>query len=382
MNDHDFVGIEFEYTDIPQKNRILSRVARNFGWQIVHDASIESPSFCIDNVFLLDSLTFDKNVNSLIRKATIGGELVSPVLNTSSNSWLKQLSALIYTLKLLGERSRTSRGSIHIHVNAPHDNTRKGRHYLKLLKSLFALALFTEGFFYKIGGLGQEHRGRNADYIYYRWLTKNGPPVVNSDGNSYRLLNSEQILASSGCREFYIKFGDIWGAEGRYHPSRYLWINFYNMVHFDDTPHLEFRVFNKTVQLDYLYAIVELCKAFLMACYENKDLHRELGGEIIGLEDLEENNTDYYFYSCLEVLNIDPTDFVGSILKEIWDKTPIPETDDSLVFSHLNSRNRMFGYTNSRFLPPIVDPMKVREPFYVDIHFLNRRGEVIFPGRG
>lgn len=380
----DEVGIEIEYVDVdPKQDFVLRSFLENCGYRITHDASVESPTVTLGGR-PVKGATFDKEINDAIfRKSVIGGEIVSPILNTESKDWIDTISEIFKMLKNLGERKDTTRGSIHVHVNFPADHPSGHKHTIGLLRRAWILAGFTEAFFYRIGGMGKEQRGKFMDYIYYRPILGNGPAIVISGQDlEYRpVLRYEDVLNSRDNVDFFCKCGDIWNAESRYHPSRYSWINFYNLKL--ERPHIEFRVFNKTLRWDYVYAIVELCKAFVRVCYtiDTQTILKETNNKLFGLNSCYEIDWESYYHSVIKILRItDETTL--AILRSIWDKTPIPYYDDTPVYSHI-TRTSIFTHRDylALYPKPITnqEKKKVRHANYIDIHTLTEMGEYIFP---
>jgi hypothetical protein len=380
----DKIGIEIEYVDVdPKQDAGLRNLLEVCGYKITHDASVESPTITLGGC-PVKGATFDREINDAIfRKSVIGGELVSSILDTSTKDWIVDISNIFKRLKNLGERVETNRGSIHIHVNFPTDHPSEHRHTLGILKRAWILAGFTEAFFYRIGGMGKEQRGKFMDYIYYRPILGNGPPIVCSaiDLQHRPVLNYDDVLKSKNQIEFFYKCGDIWNAESRYHPCRYFWINFYNLR--TDKPHIEFRVFNKTTRWDYVYAIAELCKAFVRVCYtiDTQTLLKETKGSLFGLNACYEMDWEEYYPRAIKILRI-TDETVLALLRSLWDKTPIPYFDDMPVYSHI-TRSNIFHekHVLEIFPKPLSDKekKKVRYATYIDVHKLTEMGEYIFP---
>jgi hypothetical protein len=79
------VGIEIEYTDIiPQNIKPLQAFLASRGYSITHDASVESPATTLKGL-PVKGKTLDPLINSMFtRQSTIGGEIVSPRINTEN----------------------------------------------------------------------------------------------------------------------------------------------------------------------------------------------------------------------------------------------------------------------------------------------------------
>ena len=380
------VGIEIEYTDIiPNRIPALYDEIKNRELVITHDASVESPS----ELFTLDrkpisGRTLNTVLNRvLISQETIGGELVTPVINTTNPNWILPFDRMFGILKQYGEREDSKRGSIHVHINMDRDKEDGRGFSLDILKRLWVLAGFFEAAFFKLGAVGRTHRGENMDFVYYRPITELGPPIIRDGNGEHRpLMNFADVLTSRNTLEFFIKCGDIYNAESRYHPSRYMWINFYNMR--AGNPHLEFRVFNKTLRWDYLYSLVELCKAFVATAYRlsNDELKTITRNRVVGISNPPNKEDDArYFNDLLQFLEI-TDEHVTNTLTRIWDSSTYPEYINDRVYSHLMGRTACFHSMETMEIAPSLlneEELKyIRTPKFFDVH--NLQGETIFPG--
>jgi hypothetical protein len=218
------------------------------------------------------------------------------------------------------------------------------------------------------------------DFIYYRPITHNGPQIIRDGSGNYRpILSYNEVLESKNWNEFFIRCGDILNAESRYHPSRYMWINYFNLM--VPKPHLEFRVFNKTLRWDYLWAMVELCKAFVKVCYlyDTKEVKKLTSGEVYGLIDYPSND-DQYFQNLVDYLMLEDETLLV-LLRKIWDTSTYPEYVDNKVTSHLRNSVRVFAHNDYSSYWPAILPVKsvVRSPEYIDSHKLQSMGEKVFP---
>jgi hypothetical protein len=318
----------------------------------------------------------------MFKKQTIGGEIVSPIIDTAERDWIGIFDKVFSELKLAGERYNAPRGSIHIHVNVV-----QPFHYLELLLVSWILAGHFESFFYRIGGMGRQHRGENMDFIYYRPITGTYPPVVQDGGGRNRfLLDYDDVLKSSSVDDFFYRCGGIRDAENRYHPSRYMWINYYNMNgRLAEYPHLEFRVFNKTLRWDYLLAIVEVCKAFVklalrLTAFSIKEYKtpENLVENLLKAFPLSPvsspiNIPEAHFEKTIQELEI--ADNIAMLLSDIWTNSSYVDIPKRIIFSHLERRTI---FHRDEHNPPLVKD-KVFMPDFYDIHRLEREGAVIFP---
>jgi len=377
------VGIEIEYTDIiPRRHEELMNFLCGNDFQVTHDASVESPCPTLKDL-PIKGASLDRTVNALLKNVkTIGGEIVSPIINTSDDRYISLFDDIFSLLKRAGERSKTTRGSIHVHVNMPQDYLRRSRHTVGILRRAWMMAGYFEWAFFKLGGMGREHRGINMDYIYYRPITDNGPHIVKDGRGFYRpLLVYDEVLGSKTHNEFFVRCGDIYASEGRYHPCRYCWINFRNLYN-KERPDLEFRLFNKTMRWDYLYAIIELCKAFVKSCYEYSTpkvlskLKRHVNSLADGIID-----QDAHFEEMINFFGIPIR--ASLLLRKIWNRSPDPEYDDFPIMCHLTNGYHIFHNNDySDFFPSILTRKEfklVRKPNYIDIHVLNNMGMSVYP---
>ena len=372
------VGIEIEYTDVvAQRIDPLQNFLHGLGFQITHDASVESPASMLAN---LPNRMF-------IQRQTIGGEIVSPTLDTSNMEWIETFDGIFSLLKQHGERAGTNRGSIHVHINMPRDLIKDdrgiNRHSVGILKRAWMLAGYFEYLFYKIGSFGRPQRGRKMDYIYYRPITGNGPPIVETPGGQRPILVFDEVLSSKGQREFMIRCGDIWHAENRYHACRYMWFNLYNLININE-PHLEFRVFNKTLRWDYLWAAVELCKAFVKTCYikDTKNVRKFTQEKVFGLSNTPKNMRRTLFDNMVDYFEIE-SETLLELLFRIYSTSPEPEYIDDRVWTHLRQRSSPFRNNQfQEYWPERLtdrEQRSVRTPNFIDIHKLKKMQETIFP---
>lgn len=381
------VGIEIEYTDvITQHIPTLTRFLNKGGFLTTHDASVESPAIMLDSL-PIKGKTIDPVINNMfIKHYTIGGEIVSPIIDTTNIEWVEQFDTIFSLLKQHGERAGTHRGSIHVHINMPRDlqkDSQTNRHSIGILRRAWMLAGYFEYPFFKIGSFCRPQRGKNMDYIYYRPITGNGPPITETGNGARPTLVYDEVLNSKGHREFLIRCGDIWHSESRYHPCRYMWFNMYNL-HRVDRPHLEFRVFNKTLRWDYLWMVVELCKAFVKTCYikDTKDVRSFTDGKVNSLGEYSENARQDLFGELIDYLEIEEAGLL-SLLNTTYFTSPEPEYLDDKVWSHLrNSANPYRNREFEEFWPERVtdrEKRNIRQPNFIDIHKLKKMGETIFP---
>jgi len=383
------IGFELEFTDI--NRRVFSEnILLRKGFSCVHDASIESTCPTIGNIPVGKINSKGIPSDSFSERNIIGGEFISPIIDISTNEWVKDLIYLISSLKFMGERPKTKRGSIHIHVNFPAYLLPADLTYKALINS-WILAGYLEASFFRLGSMGYSHRGENMEFIYYRPITNNGPQIILDHAGNYRpLLEYNHVLRSKNISEFSIRCGYLNYTETRYHPSRYMWINYYPIFRNTSSPNLEFRLFNKSLNWKYIYAIAHLCTHFVSASfdYETADLI-----DITGINPEIYNNKvssllnppdDSVFDSLISVLKIEDT-FLRTILREIWDNSIYPFYVENRVFSHLLRDNRIIPYfyrCRDEDIPDIPVDFKIENvvsPSFLNVHLLRELNINIYP---
>jgi hypothetical protein len=367
------VGIEFEMENT-HKGRIS---LRNF--RTTNDASVESDAELCGGI----PVTFsDEETKKLFKdrrsRSVIGGELVSGILNTDDDNHLRILKELTSELIALGESEESFRAGIHVHLSF-------GGISLDILKSVLKLGANLEDVFFLLGGMGYEFRGIKNDSTYCRPITKFGPPVVKIPYGHGQILNIKDLMESKSMGEFKHKMGnlDLFGGN-RYVPIRYMWLNFYNIWNNRQT--LEFRLFNKTLNPYYIYAVIEVCKAFGSLALQkglNKDYENLKENSVFDYRSKEE--IVHSFLNFAEEIRL--PDQIVDISINIMDKTPIESIrlDRKYVASHLQyhhggDKTQKHFYDSEFHYKPKKVTAKIHKPNFVDIHNLraqNRNNEEV-----
>lgn len=294
------VGIEIEYSDVLPSlvSSFISNARLSTRWNNTRDASVSSPVFHLQTnrrrptpallvpqpeqrttaqlVPATDraeqprqpkSLVLDPNVANFIPISSfgnteVGGELVSDLIDTTSNTWTDDIYRIQQFLSENGEMEETLRDSIHVHVNVGKVPP------VQVLRKYVRLALILESFMYRVSGFGRSNRGITNDFQFMRPFSKFGPPYLPGSRSMYfPVMDYNNLLSASTTTEFFNAYGDAIRHNNsgvKYAPSRYMIINFYKMM---KTGGLEFRSANKTLQHGPLITWVEFCKAFATAGY-------------------------------------------------------------------------------------------------------------------
>lgn len=359
-------GIEFEVENIQPGDNIST----NFNQ--THDASIETDRAVVGNLILLDAKK-DDPIFKIIPYRTIvtGTELVSKILGSSEPDFLDIIKQVTNVLIENGECPHSERCGIHFHFSLPNPN-------LRILKSILRLGKYLEALFFTIGCMGYEFRGIKNDSIYCRPITKFGPVcVTNGAGNYVQCYNIYDLLKSTTIDEFWEKYGDLESHTGRYNPVRYSWLNLYQLYPYAESSKgtLEFRIFNKTLNPEFIYGAAMLCKAFtnyaVKSSYNSLDEDDLLHENSIYNEKITKIDilTQLAYFSELSGLS----DSVRYILTKIINTSEVPILPKTFVHTHLKrGLNPYWG--NGNYVSQVIDRTLIKNPNYVDIHVL--RGEV------
>ncbi len=331
------VGIEFE-TEFLKRNTDLPSV-----FSKTHDASIETP--VKKSIFFYEE---DTDSNSIV-----GVEIVSTPLNIFNYENIqKNLNELVRVLIKNGEKEKSYRAGIHIHIDFTEFE-------LQHIKNALALGLMLEPVFYLFGSFGYRNRGIFNDFTYCRSL--HNPPVVNFNGEYVSVYEPEKLLGARTIPGFFKYMGINIHDSPRYHPARYFWLNLYSSVLHGT---LEFRVFNKTFNTSFIIAAIELCRRFVEACVREDRIVVKQYNSIYNTTKFEtiqlfkQMNSEYLFI---------PDEYSEIILK-VMKISPQIIARKEAIKTHLRRYDLVYPQT---YRPPVIS--NVRDPRFVDIHVL--RGE-------
>lgn len=346
----DSFGLEFETESILREQEIPNELAQIFSKD--HDASIESDYYTSGN----SELTFDKKLKENFKRRTIGTEFVSRILDNTSETSEVMIRKLTDYLTEKGESFESARAGIHIHINL-------GGYNLLVLKNIIRLARFFEPAFFYLGSMGYKFRGLDNNAIYCRPITKFGPTIVNWGRKKAQSFNCEDLLGAKSTEEFWFLYGGIYeeNPPNKYNPIRYNWITLYNLL---SKGTVEFRVFNKTLNPEYIIAMVEICKAFCQKAFSYSNLPE---GEN-SLYDTSKEGAFELFYKLAEYLELsERTRKIGAFIIK---KSPDISLDKSYYYTHL--RTYSFNPSDANYKFKTVTE-EVKTPTFIDIHVL--RGE-------
>jgi hypothetical protein len=368
------VGIEMEFSSIDRNDvNFLNELQRHLlEYRAIHDASCETP---IDTFFGVPiNFETDESRNILGRftqSRIIGGEIVSPVINSNAPQWVEDVRALCALLIEHGEKENTLRDSFHVHVNISREAP------LFVLKNLLHLTGHFEMHLYKLGGLGRLNRGEDSDYTFMRPYLGFGPPCVEQslytkEGKLRRrilpILNFKDLLAAERKTDFFYRYGNsTYHADrgDRYVTQRYMSVNFYPIL---TQGSIEFRTANKTLNPDYIIAWTNFCKAIVEKAFST----RKLSPFFKQYNPLHKNNEipeEYFIESVKKLDALDPTTI--DILLDIWNSSPTPHFDNVWRYTHLKQPTKFPKEGN--YFPASVAKKNVKKPNHIDVHNLQRR---------
>lgn len=352
------IGIELEVENI-LINKVDRKQFDNFNINLTHDASCESVLDSLGEVPVRTNLNSIMN-SGILSRYTYGGEIRTGIINTEQD-YLTGLIELCSYLRDLGENTRSYRAGIHVHISFPSPD-------LVSLKNLINLGAHLEQVFFLLGGMGYDFRGFKNNSCYCRPITKYGPVCVPiQDGKKYAQVFTVKTLNSAkNVEDFQFKYGDLPYQGGRqYFPVRYHWLNLSPIWRIGT---VEFRIFNKSLNPLYIYAVAEFCKSFISFVIKNS-------GECIHLNensiyDLDKENARETLSNFIGMSKL-PKD-VPDILNRILELSPVNNIEDHFTYSHLQflSRGNIVEPHWKNCRPPeITIPSEIiRIPKFVDVH--------------
>lgn len=342
-------GIELEAEDILRDSDMPERLGRSFNRD--HDASIESDKF------VGGKLLFNKQLKPTFKKRTVGTEFVSRILDTESPESLDSIRKLTDFLTEQGESFESFRAGIHVHINL-------GGYNLNILKNIMRLGRLYEPVFYYLGTMGYKFRGVDNDSIYCRPITKWGPVIVNSNVGKIQSFTVEDLLLARTTEDFWYRYGAIMEGNppNKYNCIRYNWITLYNLL---SKGTVEFRVFNKTLNPEYILAVVDICKLFCQRAFSAYSIDETENS----IYTTNKNEAINLFYQMVDDLGISPKTM--KIASFILKTAPEINLAQEYCYTHLRSYSLSVD-TDARYSFKRINE-RVKSPVYVDIHTL--RGE-------
>jgi hypothetical protein len=342
----DTIGMEFE-TCARLSNDFYKDDGIASYFKSTHDASIETPIVILrNNIYMVDN----GKLPPLFRhfeKATAGIELVSNPLTFDNME--KAVEILTKRLSRFGARDEEERAGIHIHCAYPIS--------VKVLVETIRLSLAFESLIFHLGGMGYKFRGSSNNSIFCRPLSSFGPPIVNNrNGDKIQLLDISSVLQAKDMATFWKLFGgiDVNHPPSRYHPSRYFFVNpFSSLLHST----LEFRVFNASLNIDYILACMRFCQEFTLMCVSGKNPFDFVSSVYKPSMTSEELLDTFCAYTKME-----PE--WKKVLFEIIKKTPFPILEEKYILTHLRDYQTVEEIWNAKKF----SGSEYEQSGFIDIH--------------
>lgn len=347
------IGLEIETELLLEEHNIM-------GWRNTHDASIEIPVVCLRNRrYIIVRTPQNVIVTDLLQLGehkVLGREFVSGIF-MEEEEIEPAIRDLFRVLQIRGERTQNKRAGFHVHIGWAYD--------LKTLKRTVLMNAWLESLLFHLGGMGYEFRGMDNNSAYCRPITMYGPPVVDSNMGKVQMTNVEALLLAPTVRSFWNRFGgiNINNLPKRYTPQRYMGVNLFS-VFLHKT--LEFRMFNTTLNKEYIMAIIKLCKELTKFTQSTERFPDEENSVYVVKERRVNHNLLSQLCSYIEI-----DSRTEEALREILERSPVPTLPSVHVFTHINDKYIGFDeydFSKVSSLYPRVDEFV--SSGIMDIHIL------------
>ena len=362
-------GLEIEVEDVT--SRVLENVKTSaFDISIHGDASCEGYSNFLGSYKVSE---YPDSLQKYVKKTKVGFELVTSIIKSNEGDILKDLIKITQALASAGESAQSFRAGIHVHINMGTN--------LKILKKIIELGSHLEQVFFLLGGMGYEYRGSKNDSTYCRPITKFGPPCVKTRRGFAQCFTVGELLESNNSTEFGEKYGDIFNQGGnRYFPVRYTWLNLSNLFS-ERRGSLEFRIFNKSLNPEKIFAIMEFCRLFSQSTILESIKPSKLEWEMNSIYDIKDKESVIAtFNEFLETMGLDLETKTQNILIAIMNQTPLESVihEKQYIYSHLMHLTRgdqtsQHWSGRTKYNPELIGTSQIAVPKFVDIHVLDNQ---------
>lgn len=227
------VGVEVEIGSLPKDllhARLKHAVDSRFNWQLHDDGSIRTRNYAIAGVPVIPIQVGEESIvpHGAALVDRFGPEVVSGVLDPEDAVEFGEQVA-----KVLCKMPANPRASIHVHMS--------GFHTWEHIKNLVLWTYALEAPLFRIGGLGQRHRGEMQyqgepnDYKFCRPLSQ--PIHLIHGQRRVPLVNMQKIASASTFGELLFAWGRLdhfWanGDLGHYCPHRLHIINLASLLRY------------------------------------------------------------------------------------------------------------------------------------------------------
>jgi hypothetical protein len=360
------IGIEFEVEDFPIRNFSFP-ATRKIQWGVTSDASCESTRRVIQNYGKYIDI-WGSGSSNFGKQQKVGGEIRSSIIDFADESVKDNLKSLLEYFKTLGESPFSYRAGIHIHINIQQIS-------LSMLKSLLKTAAILEPVFFAVGGMGYKFRGFQNNSVYCRPITRFGPPVVKVNGGYGQCFILEDVFKSETIEEFLTRWGDTY-RQSRDHmfPSRYTW---FNPTPLANRGSIEFRIFNKTLDVEKLWSAIVLCSEMVKYSIKHsftkgylKDFRMNSIYDVESIQDILDMFREFHTSWDMGWENVE-------MLEHLIDISDLESytIEKGFMFSHLmfhasGDRTLRHWDGDSSYSPALIPKNLVKTPVFFDHHNL------------
>lgn len=354
------IGLEIELQNTFISNELKNKINK-IGFSVIHDASVKSIYPTLGDIPLYKFSEEDGDIFSVLELKEFGGELISRIIDTTSDNFMLALERLCNLLTVEG--SYSPRASIHVHINVGHARLFS----IYTLKSMIRWMTRMESTFFRIGSFGQIHRGIENNYNYCRPICLKGPLIVQTPKGFGQIFSTKDLIEAKVSNEFWNRYGDCNNfADRKYHPVRYHGFNLLSLFKYGT---LEYRFANLILNPLKIISYILLCQAttFMMLNTSYKELN-DLNVEPI--------NSIFYPYESdsRKILNYVLDNYeetpknIKNELFDIYDQGIFPRISDDYVKTHMIRKEVLTYFSDTEYVPEKIDSKLILEPIFMDIH--------------
>jgi hypothetical protein len=226
-----------------------------------------------------------------------------------------------------------------------------------------------EQVFFYLGGMGYTNRGIYNDFAYCRPITKTGPIVTATSNGQGQCFVLDDLYNSKSVREFFYKYGGMTVGNppgSKYVPIRYHWITLYPLLTYGT---VEYRIFNKTMNPNYLYTIVKFCQ---LVSNEMLSGTKELPENSI-FSPHDKGSVIRTLTSFINKFELDLNECEIKTLISIIERTPDIKLKQEYIYTHLaRNGNHMSTIFGDGYCTPNIPMDKVKAPEIITIREFER----------
>lgn len=314
-------GLEFEFSN---SNREILSSKIPYGWKTTHDASSETGIFYLPSnkgTLYIQSDTFTDFILPLVKLGLFGGEVVSPKLNNSIESY-DEIKSVLFQLRLENP-SVDNRCSTHVHINVTKE------YPLYALRNFIYLIRSMEKFLYTVSGFTHINRGITNNFLFQRPIDH--PHYIPTKAGSLFYVpayDSEVLLTVDSIGEFWYMLCDS-SREMKYNPARYCGVS---LPSIPLRGSVEFRYGNVVHDFTMLKAYINLCRNITKASFNISlpDILKEKRSIVT-------NDNENYVSEYREILenHLILNDEDADILMNMYLNLPTPYLNPKPITTHI-----------------------------------------------